>query len=62
MAGILIFALGAFRPGSYIKYGPHPVTIGFTAGIAIIIFVSQIKELLGLSLPGAKPAVFEPKQ
>ena len=55
MAGVLIFLIGALRLGTYIKYVPHPVTVGFTAGIAIIIFASQVKDLLGLKLPGAEP-------
>ncbi|MFT3989070.1 SulP family inorganic anion transporter [Aestuariivirga sp.] len=61
MAGVVIFAIGALRLGTYIKYVPHPVTVGFTAGIAVIIFASQIKDLLGLSLPGAEPAALIPK-
>jgi SulP family sulfate permease len=39
-----------------VRFIPYPVTVGFTAGIAVIIFASQIKDLLGLSLPGAEPA------
>ncbi len=61
MAGVMIFVVGALQLGSYIKYVPHAVTVGFTAGIAIIIFSSQIKELLGLNLAGAEPASFLPK-
>ena len=61
MAGVVIFAVGALQLGTYIKYVPHPVTVGFTSGIAVIIFASQIKELLGLSLPGAEPAALLPK-
>ena len=61
MAGIFIFAVGALRLGSYIKYVPHPVTVGFTSGIAIIIFASQIKELLGLKLAGGEPGALLPK-
>ncbi|MEQ1522323.1 MAG: SulP family inorganic anion transporter, partial [Aestuariivirga sp.] len=56
MAGFILLGVGLLRLGTYIKYVPHPVTVGFTAGIAVIIFVSQIKELLGLQLPGAEPA------
>ena len=56
MAGAMIFAIGALRLGTYIKYVPHPVTVGFTSGIAVIIFASQIRELLGLKLAGAEPA------
>jgi hypothetical protein len=49
------------RLGTYIKYIPHPVTVGFTAGIAVIIFASQLRELFGLTLPGKEPAAFIPK-
>ncbi len=56
MAGVIIFAIGALKLGTYIKYVPHPVTVGFTAGIAVIIFASQIKEIAGLTLPRAEPA------
>jgi len=55
MAGAMIFLLGALRLGTYIKYVPHPVTVGFTAGIAVIIFASQIRDLAGLSLTGLEP-------
>jgi len=55
LAGLMLTALGFLRLGTYIKYIPHPVTIGFTAGIGITIFVSQLADLLGLKtgkLPG----------
>ena len=55
MAGVIMFAIGALKLGTYIKYVPHPVTVGFTAGIAVIIFSSQIKDLLGLTLSGPEP-------
>ena len=61
MAGIILLGVGLLRLGTYIKYVPHPVTVGFTAGIAVIIFASQIKELLGLKLAGAEPAELVPK-
>ena len=61
MAGVIIFLIGILKLGTYIKYVPHPVTVGFTAGIAVIIFASQIKELLGLSLAGPEPAEIIPK-
>lgn len=48
MAGIMIFLLGVFKLGRYIKFIPKPVTIGFTAGIAVIIFSGQIANFLGL--------------
>jgi SulP family sulfate permease len=56
MAGLMLVVIGALRLGTYIKYIPYPVTVGFTAGIAVIIAVSQVRDLLGLVLPGAEPA------
>lgn len=61
MAGLMMLLLGVFRLGTFIKYVPHPVTVGFTAGIAVIIFASQLRELLGITLPGAEPAALVPK-
>ncbi|MBS7695658.1 MULTISPECIES: SulP family inorganic anion transporter [unclassified Chelatococcus] len=61
MAGVILMLVGALRLGTYIKFIPHPVTVGFTSGIAIIIFASQIRDLLGLTLPGAEPAALIPK-
>ncbi len=55
MAGFFLLAIGFLRLGTYIKFIPYPVTVGFTAGIAIIIFASQLKELLGLHLDQAEP-------
>lgn len=55
MAGMMLLAIALLRLGSYIKFIPYPVTVGFTAGIAVIIFASQIKELLGLTLARAEP-------
>ncbi len=55
MAGVMLAAVGLLRLGTYIKFIPYPVTIGFTAGIAVIIMASQIKELLGLTLSGPEP-------
>jgi SulP family sulfate permease len=48
-AGILIL-LGIFRYGSWIKYVPHPLIVGFTTGIAVIIFSTQIKDFFGLKM------------
>ncbi|MBA3911081.1 MAG: sodium-independent anion transporter [Rhodobacter sp.] len=56
LSGLFLIAAGALRLGTYIRYIPYPVTVGFTAGIAVIIFASQIREMIGLSLPGAEPA------
>jgi SulP family sulfate permease len=51
MAGLMLIAAGLARFGTWIKYIPEPVVTGFTAGIAVIIFSSQIKDLLGLAIP-----------
>ena len=61
MAGIMLTAIGLLRLGTFIKYIPYPVTVGFTAGIAVIILASQVTELLGLTLSGAEPGPFIPK-
>ena len=50
LSGLMLAAVGILRLGTFIKYIPYPVTVGFTAGIAIIIFASQIKDLFGLRL------------
>ena len=55
ISGMILLAIGLLRLGTFIKYIPYPVTVGFTAGIAIIIFASQVKDLLGLTLPGQEP-------
>jgi sulfate permease, SulP family len=49
LAGIILVLMGLFKLGSLIKFIPRPVTIGFTAGIAVIIFTGQIANFLGLS-------------
>lgn len=49
LAGIMLCIMGFFKLGSFIKYIPRPVTVGFTAGIAVIIFTGQIGNFLGLS-------------
>jgi SulP family sulfate permease len=61
LAGLMLLAIGLLRLGTFIKYIPYPVTVGFTSGIAVIIFASQIKDLLGLKLAGAEPGPFLPK-
>lgn len=61
LAGLILLAIGFLRLGTFIKYIPYPVTVGFTAGIAVIIFVSQLKELLGLTLAGKEPGPLLPK-
>ena len=57
LAGILLVALGLARFGGAIKFIPYPVVTGFTSGIAVIIFSSQIRDLLGLRMD-AVPAPF----
>jgi sulfate permease, SulP family len=60
MAGIILIVLGVARMGGAIKFIPHPVVIGFTSGIAVVIFSSQVKDVLGLRM-GAVPAAFVDK-
>ena len=57
MAGALLILMGVARLGSVIKFMPYPVTVGFTAGIALIIAASQIRDFLGLDT-GELPADF----
>lgn len=57
MAGIMLIAMGFARLGSVIKFIPHPLIVGFTSGIALLIFSSQIKDFFGLQM-GAVPADF----
>src|SRR2546425_8100290 len=60
MAGFILVGFGLFRLGGAIKFIPYPVTIGFTSGIALIIFSSQIRDLLGLEMQSV-PSAFLPK-
>lgn len=50
MAGVILVAMGLLRLGVAIKFIPHPLIVGFTSGIAVIIFVGQINDLLGLGM------------
>ena len=52
MAGGLLVAMGAFRLGTVIKFIPYPIIVGFTAGIAVTIFTTQIADLFGLDFGG----------
>src|SRR6202011_5735960 len=61
MAGLFLIAAGLLRLGTYIKFIPYPVTVGFTAGIAVIIFASQIRDLLGITLATKEPGELIPK-
>ncbi|MBD3775373.1 MAG: sulfate permease [Rhodobacteraceae bacterium] len=60
LAGFILIAAGVLRFGQMIKFIPHPVVTGFTAGIAVIIASSQVKDFLGLSIAEV-PAEFVPK-
>jgi sulfate permease, SulP family len=57
MAGIIMILFGLLKLGSIIKYIPYPVTTGFTSGIAVVIFSSQMKDFFGLNM-GAIPVEF----
>ncbi len=57
-AGILMFVLGLFRLGALVRYVPLPIVIGFTNGIAVLIAVSQLRDLFGLSIAGKLPGDF----
>jgi SulP family sulfate permease len=61
MAGVFLIAAGLLRLGTYIKFIPYPVTVGFTAGIAVIIFASQLRDLLGITLTTKEPGELLPK-
>ena len=50
ISGVILVAMGFLRLGTFIKYIPFPVTVGFTAGIAVIIFASQVRQLFGMTL------------
>ncbi|MCX4368282.1 MAG: sulfate permease [Duncaniella sp.] len=60
MAGLILVALGVFRLGTVIKFIPYPIVVGFTAGIALTIFSTQINDFLGLGLKQV-PSEFLPK-
>ena len=57
MAGLILVLMGCFRLGTIIKFIPYPIVVGFTSGIALTIFATQIKDLLGLSMDSV-PADF----
>ncbi|KMT21628.1 SulP family inorganic anion transporter [Clostridium cylindrosporum] len=60
MAGIIMIGLGLFKFGSVIKFVPYPITVGFTAGIAITLLSTQVKDFLGLDIKDV-PSEFIPK-
>jgi len=61
LSGLMLMAAGWLRLGTFVKFIPYPVTVGFTAGIGVIIFASQVKDLLGLTLTGPEPGELVPK-
>jgi SulP family sulfate permease len=61
MAGVILMVMGFARLGTMIKFIPYPVTVGFTSGIAVLIFSTQIKDFFGLQLDKPMPADFVDK-
>ena len=61
LAGIFLILFGLLRMGALIRFIPYPVTTGFTSGIAVTIFCTQIKDLFGLKIAGEVPADFVQK-
>lgn len=61
LSGLMLALVGLLRLGSLIRHIPHAVTVGFTAGIAVTILASQIKDLAGLTLSGTEPGPVLPK-
>jgi len=58
MAGIMLVMMGVLRLGTIIRFMPYPIIVGFTSGIAVVIFSSQIKDFFGLQVEQAVPADF----
>ena len=61
ISGFLLTLIGVLRLGALIRYIPHAVTVGFTCGIAVTIFASQLRDLGGLRLPATEPGPLLPK-
>ena len=58
MAGVFLIGFGLLRLGTIIKYIPYPIIVGFTSGIAVTIFTTQVKDLLGMQIEGSVPSDF----
>ena len=58
LAGLFLILLGACRLGTIIKFIPYPIVVGFTSGIAVTLFTTQIKDLFGLTIEGGLPGDF----
>jgi SulP family sulfate permease len=61
MAGFILLIMGFARLGTMIKFIPHPVTVGFTCGIAVLIFSTQLKDFFGLQMDKPMPSDFVDK-
>ena len=61
MAGIILVIMGLAKLGSLIKFIPKTITVGFTAGIAVTLLSTQVKDFFGLSIEGSVPSEFLPK-
>jgi SulP family sulfate permease len=61
ISGLILMVAGLLRLGTYIKFIPYPVTVGFTAGIAVIILASQLRDMFGMMLVGKEPGEIIPK-
>ena len=60
LAGIILILMGVFKLGSIIKFIPYPIVVGFTSGIAVVIFSTQVKDFLGLTIENL-PSEFIPQ-
>lgn len=60
LAGIILVLMGVFKLGSIIKFIPYPIVVGFTSGIAVVIFSTQVKDFLGLTIENL-PSEFIPQ-
>lgn len=58
LAGLFLILLGVFKLGTIIRYIPYPIVVGFTSGIALTIFTTQVKDIFGLTIEGGVPADF----
>ncbi len=58
MAGVFLIGFGLLHLGTIIKYIPYPIIVGFTSGIAVTIFTTQVKDLLGMQIEGTVPSDF----
>lgn len=60
IAGVILVLMGVFKLGSIIKFIPYPIVVGFTSGIAVVIFSTQVKDFLGLTIENL-PSEFIPQ-